>query len=55
MINKTIWIKIDEAIKVIEKAADKKLINHKTAETIIQDLYHETNTDKYHRPEEGSK
>lgn len=44
------YIKIDDAIRVIERAADKRWIDNKTAEMIIHDLYHETDINKYHKP-----
>lgn len=44
------YIKISDAIRIIERAADNGLINQRTAEIMIQDLYHETDPSKYHKP-----
>ncbi len=44
------YIKIDEIIEIIERAAGNGIIERKAAEIIIQDIYHETDINKYHRP-----
>lgn len=44
------FIKIDEVIKIIEKAEKQRIISPRTAEALIYLIYEETDTNKYKRP-----
>ena len=47
----TKYIKIDDAIKVIDKAEKEGIINRITAEEIIHRIYKATEPSKYKKPE----
>lgn len=54
MINRAIYIEIDKVSSILEKAVEKKLITRIAAETIIMDLYHETDPNRFKKPSHRS-
>lgn len=44
------YIKVDDAIKIIEKAIANKEITRKAGEQIIDDIYHKANKNPWKTP-----
>ena len=50
MINTPQYIKIDDIIKILDKAVDQKMITGKAADEIIHRIYENADAGKYKRP-----
>lgn len=48
--NEVNFLKVDEIIKIIDKAADKNWISRVAAENIIYEILETANNEKYKRP-----